>query len=297
MRAPSWLGPDAPAARLAPRSRRARTSVDRPGRSHVGGVRCARSRTAARPCPRCPRNGSRPARNAVDALLVGGVEDRRGGAAGAPGLPWPGRRRGTPRRPAGRTPRSWPCVQSHGAAPRRDAVRPAQAERDRQPHVRRAGLGERRAVDELDHRVDHRLRVDDDLDPVERDVEEQVRLDDLQALVDQGGGVDRDDRAHVPGRVRQRLLGRDVAQLARGVRPRNGPPLAVRTSRRTSARRCRRAGTGQSASARSRPARSGRARRVPSPAGRRRSATPCWPGRACGRPAARPGWGAARSSR
>ena len=56
-------------------------------------------------------------------------------------------------------------------------------------------------------------RVHDDLDPVEGDAEEQVRLDHLEPLVDQGRGVDRDDRAHVPGRVGQRLLGRDVGQL------------------------------------------------------------------------------------
>jgi hypothetical protein len=45
------------------------------------------------------------------------------------------------------------------------------------------------------------------------DVEEQVRLDQLQPLVDQGRGVDRDHRAHVPGGVGQRLLGRDVVEV------------------------------------------------------------------------------------
>ena len=48
---------------------------------------------------------------------------------------------------------------------------------------------------------------------VERDAEQQGGLDELEALVDQGGGVDRDDRAHVPGRVRQRLLGRHVVKF------------------------------------------------------------------------------------
>ena len=38
------------------------------------------------------------------------------------------------------------------------------------------------------------------------DAEQQVRLDQLQALVHQRGGVDGDDRAHVPGRVGERLL-------------------------------------------------------------------------------------------
>ena len=41
---------------------------------------------------------------------------------------------------------------------------------------------------------------------VEADPEQQVGLDHLQALVDQRRGVDRDDRAHVPGGVGQRLL-------------------------------------------------------------------------------------------
>ena len=74
-------------------------------------------------------------------------------------------------------------------------------------------LGDGRAVGELDHRVHDRLRVHHDVDPVQRDAEEQVRLDHLQALVDQRRGVGGDQRAHVPGRVGQRLLGRDVGEL------------------------------------------------------------------------------------
>ena len=48
---------------------------------------------------------------------------------------------------------------------------------------------------------------------VQRDVEQQVRLDQLQPLVHQGGAVDRDERAHRPGGVGQRLLGGHVGQL------------------------------------------------------------------------------------
>ena len=174
-------------------------------------------------------------------------------------------------------------VQSQPAGRAGHPVRPAQAERDRQPHVRRAGLGERRAVDELDHRVHDRLRVHDDVDAVERDVEEQVRLDQLEALVDQGRRVDRHDRAHVPGRVRQRLLDGDVGELGSRSRPRNGPPLAVSTRRRTSSGVPAAQALGE--------------RRVLGVDGhdlvralaggldqrrRRRSATPCWPARGCG---------------
>ncbi len=82
--------------------------------------------------------------------------------------------------------------------------------------VGQAELGHDRAVDELDHRVDELLRVDDDVDAVEGDVEEQVRLDDLEALVDQRRGVGGDDPAHREVGVGERLLGGHVGELARG---------------------------------------------------------------------------------
>ena len=94
-----------------------------------------------------------------------------------------------------------------------------------QPEVR-----ERGAVAEADERVDGRGRMHDDLDPVVREPEEEVRLDHLEALVRERGGVDRDLRPHRPGRVRERLLDRDVRELRRASRPRNGPPEAVSTS-------------------------------------------------------------------
>ena len=59
-----------------------------------------------------------------------------------------------------------------------------------------------------------------------------VGLDQLQSLVHQGGAVDRDLPAHVPGRVRERLLAGHAAELG-SVRPRKGPPLAVSTRRST----------------------------------------------------------------
>ena len=88
----------------------------------------------------------------------------------------------------------------------------------------------------VDHRVDDRLRVHHDVDVGVGDVEEQVRLDQLEALVDQRRGVDRDHRAHVPGRVGERLLGAVTSASSSAARPRNGPPLAVSTSRATSPR-------------------------------------------------------------
>jgi hypothetical protein len=62
--------------------------------------------------------------------------------------------------------------------------------------------------------VDDRLRVYDDLDPVEVEPEQEVRLDHLEALVDEGRGVDRDERPHRPGRVGQRLVGSHRGQVS-----------------------------------------------------------------------------------
>ena len=77
---------------------------------------------------------------------------------------------------------------------------------DRHPHVGVAEMGEGRAVDEVDQRVDQRLRVDDDVDAVVGDAEQVMGLDQLEALVHQRRRVDRDLAAHLPGRVGERLL-------------------------------------------------------------------------------------------
>ena len=53
----------------------------------------------------------------------------------------------------------------------------------------------------------------DHLDGIQRYPEEQMRLDQLQSLVHQRGRVDGDHRAHVPGRMRERLLQRHRLQL------------------------------------------------------------------------------------
>ena len=95
-----------------------------------------------------------------------------------------------------------------------------------------------RAVDELDHRVHDRLRVDDHVDAVPRDVEQLVGLDQLEPLVHQRRRVEGDDRPHGPGRVGERVGDGDVARARRRVRPRNGPPdWRSRTRRPTSLRR------------------------------------------------------------
>ena len=87
---------------------------------------------------------------------------------------------------------------------------------DGQPHVRDAQLSHDPAVLIFHHGVDDALRVDQDLDAGGVDVKEPAGLDDLQPLVDQGRGVDRDLGAHGPGGVLEGVFGPDVLQFLRG---------------------------------------------------------------------------------
>ena len=105
--------------------------------------------------------------------------------------------------------------------------------------------------------------MDDDVDPLARQAEEEVRLDDLEALVHHRRRVDRDLRAHLPGRVRERVLDRDRVERVE-------PPLAERAARGGQDEALRLAGPARSAApggsrcARSRPARARRRSRVAS---------------------------------
>jgi hypothetical protein len=74
-------------------------------------------------------------------------------------------------------------------------------------------VGERRAVTEAHDRVHERGRVNDDLDLPVREPEQEVRLDQLEPFVRERGRVDRDLRAHAPGRVGQRVRACDIRQL------------------------------------------------------------------------------------
>ena len=73
----------------------------------------------------------------------------------------PARRRGTPRRRAGRTPR---C--SRGSSPSPGVLDPVRPGRPRAIGISMSGglFGQRRSVVELHHRVDHLLRVHHDVD-------------------------------------------------------------------------------------------------------------------------------------
>ena len=79
-------------------------------------------------------------------------------------------------------------------------------ERDRDAHVRVSQVRERGPVAEADDRVHDRGRMYDDLDRVVVEAEEVVRLDQLEALVRERRGVDRDLRPHGPRGMRERVL-------------------------------------------------------------------------------------------
>ncbi len=193
--------------------------------------RCARPRRARR-LSTMSRKPIAPAWERGDGLLVRGVEHGGEGLASLADLL---RRRTAPN-----------ASSSSGSNVHVLAVRPVEWHADagtRSGQPRPSAIGSRmfgrgrlrdgRPVDELDHRVHDRLRVHRDVDAVVRHVEEQVRLDHLEALVDQGGElvVTRWPMSHVGGRAP--VLAWTSASSAR-VRPRNGPPDAVSTRRRTS---------------------------------------------------------------
>ena len=74
-------------------------------------------------------------------------------------------------------------------------------------------MANRGAVHKFNHGMDDGLRVHGHVDAFRRHVEQAGRLDDFEALVHQCGGVDGDNRPHVPRRMMQRLLGSDVLHV------------------------------------------------------------------------------------
>ena len=94
-----------------------------------------------------------------------------------------------------------------------DALRIVQGVGDRNPHVGVAEVGERGAVVQVHEGVHDRLRVDHDVEALVRHAEQVVGLDQLEPLVHERGGVDRDLAAHVPGGVGERLLASHVLEV------------------------------------------------------------------------------------
>src|SRR6266508_3870869 len=85
--------------------------------------------------------------------------------------------------------------------------------RDGDAHVRIAEVRERRAVAETEERVHDRARVHHHFDLLVRQLEEEVRLDQLETLVGERRRVDGDLRAHAPRRMRQRFRWSHVVEL------------------------------------------------------------------------------------
>ena len=165
-----------------------------------------------------PGEGDAAVEEGGDGYLVGGIEDGRRGAAGLPRLERQaqadeGVRVGLLE--GQRTDRREVETRHVDRHPFGEVQRVG----DRHPHVGVTQVREGRAVDQVDHRVDQRLRVDDDVDPFVGDAEEVVRLDHLEALVHQRRAVDRDPAAHLPGRVVERLgdaYGAEIVAAAEG---------------------------------------------------------------------------------
>ena len=94
----------------------------------------------------------------------------------------------------------------------------AQRVLDRQAHVGVAQLRHHRSIRELHERVHNALRVDYDVYLRIRQRKQPVRLDDLQALIEQRGRVYGDLGAHRPRRVPQGLRRCDCRQFLVGCR-------------------------------------------------------------------------------
>src|SRR5207249_10518139 len=85
--------------------------------------------------------------------------------------------------------------------------------RDRHAHVRIAEVREHGAVAEAHQRVYDGRRMDDDLYPLVRQAEQEVRLDQLESRVRERGGIDRGLRADSPRRVGVRVLRGDSSGI------------------------------------------------------------------------------------
>src|SRR5690554_7545070 len=86
--------------------------------------------------------------------------------------------------------------------PRLDTLRPGQPVGNWRTHVRASKLGENGTVRVLYHGMDNTLRMNVNLNPVWRGIEQPTGLNQLQPFVHERGGVDRNLLAHRPVRVR-----------------------------------------------------------------------------------------------
>ena len=192
-------------------SRRASASASTSSaRSRAGAPSAASS--VASTTSAIPRNGSRPSRNAATATSLAALKTAGYVPPDSPALAREREQRERLQVGRGELQRQAGGQVELGHI-RRRPLRIREREGDRNGHVRIAEVRERRAVAEPDERVDDRGRVDHDLDPVVREAEEEVRLDQLEPLVGERRRVDRDLRAHAPRRMGQRVLDRDLLEV------------------------------------------------------------------------------------
>ena len=262
----------------APRAAASASSRSSRSRAGAPSARASASSTSSA----IPRNGSRPLEERRDGHLVRRVEDARACRRARPPRARAASSGNVSR--SGASNSSVEPARGRAAAPASRALGIGERVRDRDAHVRVAEVRERGAVAEARRGVDDRGRVDDHLDPLVRQAEEEVRLDELEPLVRERCGVHCDLRPIARSDARAPRSGVTSSSSSR-VRPRNGPPEAVRTSEWTvSGRRPSRhwnaaecsLSTGRSSAlphARGPPARARRRRRG-SPCSRARASTP-----------------------
>ena len=202
-----WMKPvtrRAPNAVVAKAARTSRSSATSVVDVRVGAAGRAEALDGGLEQARDAGEVERPVEEAGDGDLVGGDQGGRRARPETAGLA--GDAQGRETRLVGRSEVEPAGGDEVGRRGRRwPAVGIGQRVLDRKSHVRGAQLGLEGAVHEPDGGVDDALRVDDHLDRVVVDIVQPVRLDDLQALVGERGGVDRDLGAHRPGRVAERL--------------------------------------------------------------------------------------------
>ena len=177
----------------------ARTSSSR---SAAGAPSTASSVSATTPA--MSRNESRPARKAATATSFAALN-----AHGCVPPDSPARlasaSSGNVSRSGGSNSQGQPLREVEPLDGRCRSLRIGQRVGNRDSHIRVTEVRERGAVAEADDRVDDRGRMHHDLDLLVGQVEQEVRLDQLEPLVGERGRVDGDLRPHLPGRMRQRV--------------------------------------------------------------------------------------------
>ena len=89
----------------------------------------------------------------------------------------------------------------------------AQRKLDRQPHIRGSELRFNRAVNKLNHRVNAALTMYQHLKLIHWSVKEVMSLNELKALIHERGAIDGNLGTHLPGWMRQGVVGRNVFKL------------------------------------------------------------------------------------